>query len=146
LATGWGAYAFENMPNTPAMALKDIVTSLNASKVFTELGKLKEQSRTGASGLGSVTEKEIGLLESRIRTLNPKSKTFPDDLKYIQTKWKELQDKMQLKAQGKTSIVSPTSVPKSDEDIITRAMAHPSAQGFTREQVISGLRKAGRIK
>jgi hypothetical protein len=145
-STGWANYAFGGMPNTDAMALNDIVNSINAAKVFTELGKLKEQSRTGASGLGSVTEREIGLLESRIRTLNPKSKTFPDDLKYIQTKWKELRDKMQLKAQGQVPPVSPTSVPKSDEDIIARAMAHPSAQGFTREQVISGLRKAGRIK
>ena len=145
-ATGWGAYVLENLPNTEAMALKDIVTSLNAAKVFTELGKLKEQSRTGASGLGSVTEKEIGLLESRIRTLNPKSKTFPSDLDYIKTKWKDLRDKMQLKAQGQSPTASLGTTPKSDEDIINRAMAHPSAKGYTKEQIIAGLRKAGKIQ
>ena len=145
-ATGWGAYVLENLPNTEAMALKDIVTSLNAAKVFTELGKLKEQSRTGASGLGSVTEREIGLLESRIRTLNPKSKTFPADLDYVKTKWKEIRDKMQLKAQGQAPIASPGTPPKSDEDIINRAMAHPSAKGYTKEQIIAGLRKAGKIQ
>jgi hypothetical protein len=141
LATGWGAFVFENMPDSQAMALKDIVTSLNAAKVFTELGKLKEQSKTGASGLGSITEKEIDLLEARIRKLNPKSKTFPEDLKYIQKTWKDLRDSTQVKL-GQTPSPTPT---RSDEDIIALALADPRSKGFTREQVISGLRKAGRI-
>ena len=141
LATGWGAFVFENMPDSQAMALKDIVTSLNAAKVFTELGKLKEQSKTGASGLGSITEKEIDLLEARIRKLNPKSKSFPEDLKYIQKTWKDLRDSTQVKL-GQTPLPTPT---RSDEDIIARALADPRSKGFTREQVISGLRKAGRI-
>lgn len=142
-ATGWANYVLGGMPNMDATALNDIVGSINAAKVFTELGKLKEQSRTGASGLGSVTEKEINLLEARIRKLNPQSKTFPEDLKYIQTKWKDLRDKMQLKAQGQVPSATPT---RSDEDIIARALADPRSKGFTREQVIAGLRKAGRIK
>ena len=142
LATGWGAFVFENMPDSEAMALKDIVTSLNAAKVFTELGKLKEQSKTGASGLGSITEKEIDLLEARIRKLNPKSKSFPEDLKYIQKTWKDLRDSIQVK-QGQAPSATP---PRSDEEIIARALADPRSKGFTREQVISGLRKGGRIK
>ena len=142
LATGWGAFVFENMPDSEAMALKDIVTSLNAAKVFTELGKLKEQSKTGASGLGSITEREIDLLESRIRKLNPKSKSFPEDLKYVQTKWKELRDSIEVK-QGQAPSATPT---RSDEDKIARALADPRSKGFTREQVISGLRKKGIIQ
>jgi hypothetical protein len=142
VATGWGAFVFENMPDSEAMALKDIVTSLNAAKVFTELGKLKEQSKTGASGLGSITEREIDLLESRIRKLNPKSKSFPEDLKYVQTKWKELRDSIEVK-QGQAPSATPT---RSDEDKIARALADPRSKGFTREQVISGLRKKGIIE
>ena len=142
-ATGWANYVLGGMPDMDATALNDIVGSINAAKVFTELGKLKEQSRTGASGLGSITEKEINLLEARIRKLNPQSKTFPEDLKYIQTKWKDLRDKMQLKAQGQVPSATPT---RSDEDIIARALADPRSTGFTKEQVIAGLRKAGRIK
>ena len=145
-STGWGNYFLGGMPNTDALALNDIVKSINGAKVITELGKLKEQSKTGASGLGSVTEKEIALLEARVRSLNPQSKTFPDDLNYIKTKWKELRDKMQLKAQGQTPTASLGTPPKSDEDIINRAMAHPSAKGYTKEQIIAGLRKAGKIQ
>ena len=141
-ATGWGNYFLGGMPETEALALNDIVTSINSAKVFTELGKLKEQSKTGASGLGSITEREIDLLESRIRKLNPKSKSFPEDLKYVQTKWKELRDSIEVK-QGQAPSATPT---RSDEDKIARALADPRSKGFTREQVISGLRKKGIIQ
>ena len=96
-STGYGSL-LKSVPTSDAMALNDIVKSLQSESVFSQLSTLKEQSKTGASGLGSVTEKEIGLLEARIRSLNPASKTFVEDLKFVQKTWQELRGK----AQGKT--------------------------------------------
>lgn len=100
-STGWGSALLKKIPTSDAMALNDIVTSLKSESVFAQLQALKEQSKTGASGLGSVTEKEIGLLEARIRSLNPESKTFVEDLKFIQKQWQELKAKAQAKASPK---------------------------------------------
>ena len=51
-------------------------------------------SATGASGLGATNQQEVGMLQNRIRNLNPANKDqFEKDLIYIRNKWKEIIDK-----------------------------------------------------
>jgi hypothetical protein len=85
----WISAQTENLP-TAAMALKDTVSSLNSQKTIDLIKRMKEQSKTGATGFGSVTEKELDLLQSDIVKLNYRSPTFKDDLTRVENKWKEL--------------------------------------------------------
>jgi len=90
----WISATTENLP-TSAMALKDTVTSLNSQKTIDLIKRMKEQSKTGATGFGSVTEKELDLLQSDIVKLNYRSPTFKDDLKRVEDTWKGIINKIE---------------------------------------------------
>lgn len=90
----WISAQTENLP-TAAMALKDTVSSLNSQKTIDLIKRMKEQSKTGATGFGSVTEKELDLLQSDIVKLNYRSPTFKADLTRVENKWKELINKIE---------------------------------------------------
>jgi hypothetical protein len=77
------------------MALKDTVTALNSQKTIDLISRMKQQSKTGATGFGSVTEKELDLLQSDIVKLNYRSPTFKADLKRVEDKWKEIINKIE---------------------------------------------------
>ena len=82
---------FDVFGTTDAAALADKISSINASKVFTQLQELRAASKSGASGLGQVTENEIKLLQDRMSSLNPNNKAqFKTELSYIKNKWTEL--------------------------------------------------------
>lgn len=93
-ANPWISATTENLP-TDAMALKDTVTALNSQKTIDLISRMKQQSKTGATGFGSVTEKELDLLQSDIVKLNYRSPTFKADLKRVEDKWKELINKIE---------------------------------------------------
>jgi hypothetical protein len=84
-STGWGSY-LKVIPNTDAMALDDVVQSVKSGQLLNNLKALKDSSPTGASGFGSLTEKEGQQLMAKVRTLNPASKTFVEDLNFIKEK------------------------------------------------------------
>lgn len=90
----WISATTENLP-TDAMALKDTVTALNSQKTIDLISRMKQQSKTGATGFGSVTEKELDLLQSDIVKLNYRSPTFKADLKRVEDKWKEIINKIE---------------------------------------------------
>lgn len=90
----WISSTTENLP-TSAMALKDTVTALNSQKTIDLIKRMKEQSKTGATGFGSVTEKELDLLQSDIVKLNYRSPTFKADLTRVEDKWKEIINKIE---------------------------------------------------
>jgi hypothetical protein len=93
-ANPWISATTENLP-TDAMALKDTVTALNSQKTIDLISRMKQQSKTGATGFGSVTEKELDLLQSDIVKLNYRSPTFKADLKRVEDKWKEIINKIE---------------------------------------------------
>jgi hypothetical protein len=90
----WISSTTENLP-TDAMALKDTVTALNSQKTIDLINRMKQQSKTGATGFGSITEKELDLLQSDIVKLNYRSPTFKADLKRVEDKWKEIINKIE---------------------------------------------------
>jgi hypothetical protein len=144
-ATGWGAY-LSSLPNTEAMALADIVETVKSGQFLNNLKILKEASATGASGLGSVTEKEGAKVEGKIRTLNPKSKTFVDDLKYILNYMEKLKE---IKAQQTPTTLAPAFDPPAAANIdavrernVQKVMA--ANPKITREQAIQALQRAGK--
>ena len=62
----------QNVPlQTDAATLRGYLNTLKASAVFDTLQELRANSTNGSSGLGQVTNVEIGLLASRIAALDP---------------------------------------------------------------------------
>ena len=100
-----GQLVFSKVPWTDAKALDNLVSSLNSEKVLSTLAEMKAQSRTGASGLGAVSEKELTLLMARTRALDPQDKKFKENLKYVMGKWEKIRRearKARLEALGQT--------------------------------------------
>lgn len=73
----------KNYPSA-AMAQEDLVKTITQGKVIDTIAEMKSQSKTGATGFGALSGRELDLLESKARRLNPQSPTFENDLKYIE--------------------------------------------------------------
>lgn len=92
------------IPWTDAKALKNLVGSLNSEKAIQTLEQLKSQSRTGATGFGALSEKELQLLLDQTRSLDPTDKLFKENLTVVADKWKNLRSEIRrsrLSLQGK---------------------------------------------
>lgn len=83
--------AFSELPWSDQKTLKNLVSSLNSEKAISTLMELKSQSRTGATGFGALSEKELDLLLAKTRTLDPTSSTFKADLKFVTDEWRRVQ-------------------------------------------------------
>jgi len=68
LSAGFGSLS-KVVPGTPAHNLEQFIAPLGSNLALQSLADLKAKSATGASGLGSITEKEIDILMSRIASL-----------------------------------------------------------------------------
>jgi hypothetical protein len=78
--TGLVGAAMKYVPGSAALALRGTFETALSAIALDRLGALKLQSSTGASGLGSVTEKELKLLEAAIAKLD-QNMSMPDLLK-----------------------------------------------------------------
>jgi len=100
-ATGWG-WTFLNpntgilgfVPATDARALANYLEPIKSGVIMQAIQEMKAQSRTGATGLGQITEKEIGILERLITALDPADRNFPQQLKLVYKKYVELLDRL----------------------------------------------------
>lgn len=148
----WISATTENLP-TDAMALKDTVTALNSQKTIDLISRMKQQSKTGATGFGSVTEKELDLLQSDIVKLNYRSPTFKSDLKRVEDKWKEIINKIEIEKAQKGGAVTqkpaqtPTTNTNTEQQISAFIAYNKSKFGKepTRDEAIKALRAARRI-
>lgn len=69
--TGIGGWLMRNIPGTPAAELYNYLTALkDISKIIT-LQNLRAAAKSGASGLGQLTERESEMLASQFGLLNP---------------------------------------------------------------------------
>lgn len=75
----WEFAVLKGIPNTDAMALDDAITPLKSELAFSRLQKMRDESKTGGA-LGQVSNIELKLLEQNLVALNPKSKSFPDQV------------------------------------------------------------------
>lgn len=133
----------KNFP-TDARTLQNAVSAINSTKTIDLITQMKQQSKTGATGFGSVTEKELDLLQSDIVKLDPQSKTIKDDLQRVRTRWNELIGKIQ--SSGGTMPSSPKAPSQDNEAIIQRVMAAPQNAGKTRAQIEAALKARGIIR
>lgn len=143
-ANPWVSAWAENFP-TDARALNNVVTSLKSQKTIDLITQMKQASKTGATGFGSVTEKELDLLQSDIVKLDQRSPTFKEDLKRLQTTWTNLQNKIKSEQAGaKPAAASSTTPNAALEAKIARFMAvNP---GMSREAVVAKMQELGHYK
>ena len=95
--------AFDSIPWTDAKSLANLVESLNNEKAISTLQQLKEQSRTGATGFGALSEKELNLILAKTRKLDPTDKMFKENLKIVLEGWDKIRQesrKARLELQG----------------------------------------------
>jgi hypothetical protein len=77
LSAGVGSY-LKNIPSSQAMNLSGTLDTINSLLGFEQLGEMKNQTRTGASGLGQLSDREMQLLISARSSL--KQQQSPDVL------------------------------------------------------------------
>jgi hypothetical protein len=143
-ANPWISAWTENFP-LDARALSNVVTSLKSQKTIDLINQMKQASKTGATGFGSVTEKELDLLQSDIVKLDQRSPTFKEDLQRLQTTWTNLQNKIKSQqAGGKTPPAASAAPNAALEAKIARFMQEN--KGKSREAVIDYMKKNGHYK
>lgn len=162
--TGWGAY-LSSIPSSEAMTLADNTDTIKASVALTKLKEMKQESKTGASGLGALNMKELETIQSILGKLNPKSANYATDLakveKFFIRAQKALDEEVRLTKGGtptqqqqrpSTPTSSPDVAPKPSamsgqnpqlqperqygfEETVKATFEHPSNKGKTLEQV-----------
>tara|TARA_R110000772_G_scaffold51657_1_gene118465 strand:- start:2749 stop:3903 length:1155 start_codon:yes stop_codon:yes gene_type:complete len=135
--TGWAAL-FSIVPDSDAMAVADLVSSLKSEQGLGELEKLKSMSATGASGLGATNQQEVGMLQNRIRNLNPKNKEqFAKDLEFIKTKWQAIIKRYEERLKQIAQNAPPGSSSKENQPSSNTS----TGKKYTKEQYLVYLRK-----
>ena len=82
LTTGIGSYTGA-IPSTPARALNNTLEAVKSAMKIEALMSLKNSSANGASGFGSLSEKEGEALAGQIATLDPKDPKFVQNVNQI---------------------------------------------------------------
>jgi hypothetical protein len=139
-----GGYAqlMSGLPNSDAKALANLTSNIKAAFSVEEIAKLKAQSKTGATGFGSLAVKELETIQNAVTALDPADKNYPEQLKTIREsfdRWKKLMEQRSVRAEAKVAGQSPMAgknpqIQPTEEAWIEKAMSlNPS---YTRAQAI----------
>ena len=135
IAGGWGATILGGVPNTEAKSLKNLNDAIKAAFSVTEIEKLKAQSKTGATGFGSLAVKELETIQNAATALDPADKNYPDQLKIIKDsfqRWKDIMEGRTQRIEQRMGGTTPPQVPSSQPSNITP----PISQNFGRNPQI----------
>jgi hypothetical protein len=114
IAGGWGAALLGGVPNTEAKALKNLNDAIKAAFSVTEIEKLKAQSKTGATGFGSLAVKELETIQNAATALDPSDKNYPEQLKIIKDsfqRWKDIMEGRTQRIEQRMGGTAPPQVP-----------------------------------
>lgn len=87
---GSRAFMLHKVPGSDALTADSAINTLKSKLMVALIGEMKAQSRTGATGFGAMSIKELGILENAIGELNPESdeENFANELNTIRDKLK----------------------------------------------------------
>jgi hypothetical protein len=128
-----------SIPWSDAKSLKNLVGSLNSAKAIQTLEQLKSQSRTGATGFGALSEKELDLILNKTRTLDPTDRMFKENVQEVLSGWQKIRQQLResrFGLQGNQPAVQA-------EQSITATMNYN--KGMTRSQAINFLKQQGKL-
>jgi hypothetical protein len=149
--TGWGAL-LAILPESDALTLSDNTQTIKDNIALAKLKELKQQSKTGASGLGALNMKEFDAIQGIIARMNPKSKNYAKDLQTVDdffARAEKLMSEQGTRAEERvvnrpsaTKTPAPSGAGDKEARIkaaVDRAMADPRTKG-TRAQVEAYVR------
>ena len=158
--TGYGSL-LSVFPASEAMTLDDNTATIKKNIALGKLREMKQESKTGASGLGALNMKEFDAIESVIAKLNPKSANYKNDLDKIDAFFARTEGLMtkqsaranetvatrvggspaqQQNAPAQTNQPAPVANKEAQiKVLVDRAMADPRTKG-TRQQVETVIR------
>jgi hypothetical protein len=150
-STGYGAL-LSFLPESDAMTLSDNTQTIKDNIALAKLKELKQQSKTGASGLGALNMKEFDAIQGIIARLNPKSANYAKDLQTIDNffaRAETLMSQQGTRAEERvvnrpSAVNTPTPSGAVNKEarikaMVDRAMADPRTKG-KRENVESKIR------
>ena len=132
-----GYIATKDLPWNDNNTLKGLTETLQSAKVLNTLQQLKTQSRTGATGFGPLSDKELGVLQADIRKLDPASSNFKENLDFVLKRWNRTREALR---QRRLELTGKSYSPKVNNDIEATMKANP---GMDRLDVIIKLREKG---
>jgi hypothetical protein len=149
--TGWGAL-LAILPESDALTLSDNTQTIKDNIALAKLKELKQQSKTGASGLGALNMKEFDAIQGIIARMNPKSKNYAKDLQTVDdffARAEKLMSEQGTRAEERvvnrpSAAKTPAPSGAGDKEArikaaVDRAMADPRTKG-TRAQVEAYVR------
>ena len=140
-----------------ALTLSDNTQTIKDNIALAKLKELKQQSKTGASGLGALNMKEFDAIQGIIARLNPKSANYANDLQKVDdffARAETLMSEQGARAEERSnkSSANKTPAPSGANDkearikaTVDRAMADKRTTG-TREQVEAKIRARPEFK
>jgi hypothetical protein len=138
--TGYGSL-LSMLPATDARTLEGNTQTIKNNVALSKLRELKQQSATGASGLGSLNMKEFDAIQGIIAALDPKSKNYKNDLDKIDAFFERAENLLKTQAErAKKNVGSNVAQDEQVKVLVDRAMADPRTKG-TRAQVEAAIRQ-----
>jgi hypothetical protein len=138
--TGYGSF-LSVLPATDARTLEGNTQTIKNNVALSKLRELKQQSATGASGLGALNMKEFDAIQGIIAALDPKSKNYKNDLEKIDSFFARAENLLKTQAErAKKNVGSNVAQDEQVKVLVDRAMADPRTKG-TRAQVEAAIRQ-----
>jgi hypothetical protein len=141
--TGYGSY-LSALPLTSARTLEGNTQTIKNNVALAKLRELKQQSSTGASGLGALNMKEFDAIQGIIASLDPKSANYASDLNKVDAFFARAEDLM-TKQSGRAKKDLGVGAGAGDEAKIKMFIDYNGGKP-TRQQAINALKAAGVIK
>ena len=138
--TGYGSL-LSMLPATDARTLEGNTQTIKNNVALSKLRELKQQSATGASGLGALNMKEFDAIQGIIAALDPKSKNYKNDLDKIDAFFERAENLLKTQSErAKKNVGSNVNQDEQVKVLVDRAMADPRTRG-TRAQVEATIRQ-----
>lgn len=138
--TGYGSY-LSALPLTPARTLEGNTQTIKNNVALAKLREMKQQSSTGASGLGALNMKEFDAIQGIIASLDPKSANYANDLEKVDAFFARAEDLMtKQSSRAKEKLGTGSDNEAKIQAAVDRAMKDPRTKG-TRAQVEAVIRQ-----
>ena len=156
-STGFGAL-LSFIPESDALTVSDNTQTIKDNIALAKLKELKQQSKTGASGLGALNMKEFDAIQGIIARLNPKSANYAKDLQTIDdffARAEELMAKQGARAEERVVNRPNAAKPSAPSGGITEAMIQfeinrqgnlPQNRGVPKSEIERAVRAKAKAK
>jgi hypothetical protein len=138
LAGGFGSAILGVVPNTEAKSLKNLNDAIKAAFSVTEIEKLKSQSKTGATGFGSLAVKELETIQNAATALDPSDKNYPQQLQIIKDsfqRWKDIMEGRTQRIENRMGGTPENTLPPKSQSFGRNPQIQPEQQNKSQKSI-----------